>query len=211
MSGHLETPSARVEIHFEVGDDLFQERFIVMTSLTSPLLGLLFLRGNSTISDMRQNKVNLFFFSLQLEHANNMYSNFIEPLLNPTDIMIQPVKQTVIYIESQVYTDKEVTGIIQLSPDLEDKDDLIICPALANTQNRHFTLLINNFMEHPYTLKKRCHITTFSKFSTQQAIYIKPINAASLRQILNTNHDDAIQYANALVKMPKLEKSNETY
>ena len=116
--------------------------------------------------------------------------------------MIQPGKQTVIYIESQVYTDKEVTGIIQLSPDLEDNDDLIICPALATTQNRHFTLLINNFMEHPYTLKERCHIATFLKLTTQPAIYIKPINAASLRQTSNTNHDNAIQHKNALMKMP---------
>ena len=33
-----------------------------------------------------------------------------------------------IYIKSQVYTEKEVPSTIQPAPDLKDNDDLIICP-----------------------------------------------------------------------------------
>ena len=35
-NGQLEAPSATVELQFEVGDITFREKFIVMTSLTSP-------------------------------------------------------------------------------------------------------------------------------------------------------------------------------
>ena len=42
-NGHLETPSATVELKFEIGDILFKERFIVKINLTSILIGLLFL------------------------------------------------------------------------------------------------------------------------------------------------------------------------
>ena len=35
-NGNLDTPSATVELPFEVGDILFKERCIVMTNLTSP-------------------------------------------------------------------------------------------------------------------------------------------------------------------------------
>ena len=41
-NGQLEAPIAPVELQFEVGDITFREKFIVMTNLTSPLIGLLF-------------------------------------------------------------------------------------------------------------------------------------------------------------------------
>ena len=90
-NGHLETPSATVELQFEVGDILFKERFIVMTKFTSPLLGLLFYQTNSTILDMRQGVFFIPFFCMQLKHADNPYSIINKPLVNLTDILIQPV------------------------------------------------------------------------------------------------------------------------
>ena len=53
-NGHLEAPIATVELQFEVGHITSRENFIVMTNLTSPLIGLLFLQRNSTLLDMRQ-------------------------------------------------------------------------------------------------------------------------------------------------------------
>ena len=42
-NGQLETPIATVELQLEVGDIIFRENFIVVTNLTSPLIGLRFL------------------------------------------------------------------------------------------------------------------------------------------------------------------------
>ena len=80
MNGHLKTPSATAEFQYEAEDILFKERFIVMTNLKIPLFGLLFVERNSSILDMRQRVLNFFFFSLQLKHADNTYSNINEPL-----------------------------------------------------------------------------------------------------------------------------------
>ena len=115
-----------------------------------------------------------------------------------------------IHNKSQVYTVIEVTGKIQAFPDLEDNDDLIICPALTTTQNRQYTELINNFLEHPYTPKKGCHIATFPILTTKQTKYITPNNPETLRQLLDTNHDDVIQCVNALLQNPKSTETNET-
>ena len=41
---------------------------------------------------------------MQLKHAHNTYSNIMETLLNPTDILTQPRKQTKIYVTSQFHT-----------------------------------------------------------------------------------------------------------
>ena len=60
-NGHLETPSATVELQFKVKDILFKNRFIVITSPTSPSIPLLFVQTNSTISDMRLGVLNFPF------------------------------------------------------------------------------------------------------------------------------------------------------
>ena len=74
-NGHSETPSDTAELQLEVGDILVKKRFIIITKLTSPLFGLLFLQRNSTILGMPQGLLNFFSFPMQLTHADNTYSN----------------------------------------------------------------------------------------------------------------------------------------
>ena len=130
-NGQFEAPIATVKLQLEVGDIIFREKFIVMTILTSPLIGLLFLQRNSTILDMRQGILNFPFFSMQLKNEDRTYPNVIEPILNPAETILQPGKRTTIWVKSQIYTDNEATGLIQLSPLLENDEDLLICPALS--------------------------------------------------------------------------------
>ena len=210
-NGQLEAPIATVELQFEVGDITFREKFIVMTNLTSPWIGLLFLQRNSTILDMRQGIVNFPFFSMQLKNEDRTYSNVIEPILNPVETTLQPGKRTTIWVKSQIYTDNEATGIIQPSPLLVNDDDLLICPALSSTQNNTHMVRISNFLDHPNTLKKGTHIANFSILTPEQTKHIRPVNPISVRHLLNNSHDDAIHYINSLLKTSKDHEVNETY
>ena len=112
-NGQLEAPIATVELQFEVGDITFREKFLVITNLTSRLIGLLFLQRHSTILDMIQGILNFPFFSMQLKNEDETYPNVIEPILNPVETILQPGKRTTIWVKSQIYTDNEATGIIQ--------------------------------------------------------------------------------------------------
>ena len=78
-NGQLEAPFATVEIQFEVGDFTFKEEFIVMTNLTSPLIGLLFLKLKSTILDMRRGILNFPFFSMQLKTKIGNTQKLLKP------------------------------------------------------------------------------------------------------------------------------------
>ena len=160
--GQLEATLATVELQFEVGDITFREKFIVMTNLTSPLIGLLFLQRNSTLLDMRQGILNFLFFSMQLKSEDRTYANVFDPKLNPAESILQPGKRTTICVKSYIYTDNEATGIIKPSPLLENDEDLLISPTLSSTQNNKHMVQISNFLDHPYTLKKGTHIANFS-------------------------------------------------
>ena len=193
-NGQLEAPIATVELQFEVSDSTFREKFKVMTNLTSPLIGLLFLQRNSTILDMRQGILNFPFFSMPLKNEDLTYPNVIEPILNPVETTQQPGKRTTIWVKSQIYTDNEATGIIQPSPFLKNDEDLLICPALSSTQNNKHMVQISNFLDHPYTLRKGTHIANFSILTPEQTKHIRPVNPTSVRHLLNNSHDDVIHY-----------------
>ena len=210
-NGQLEAPIATVELQFEVGDITFREKFIVMTNLTSPLIGLLFLQRNSTILDMRQGILNFPFFSMQLKNEDRTYPNVIEPIINPAEIILQPGERTTVWIKSQIYTENEATGIIQPSPLLENDEDLLICPAILSTQNNNHMVQISNFLDHPNTLKKETHMANFSRLTPEQTKHIRPNIPTSVRHLLNNNHDDAIHYINSLLKTSKTNEVNETY
>ena len=210
-NGQLEAPIATVELKFEVSDITFREKFIVMTNLTSPLIGLLFLQRNSTLFDMRQEILNFPFFSMQLKNEDRTYPNVFEPILNPAETILQPGKRTTIRVKSQICTDNEATGIIQPSSLLENNEDLLICPALSSTQNNKYMVQISNFLDHPYTLKKGTHIANFSILTPEQTKHIRLFNPTSVRHLMNNDHDDAIHYMNRLLKTSETDEVNGTY
>ena len=210
-NGQLEAPIATVELQFEVGDFTYREKFIVMTNLTSLLIGLLFLQRNSTILYMRQRLLNFPFFSMQLKNEDRTYPNVIQPILNPAETILQPGKRTTIWVKSQIYTNNVTTGIIQPSPLLENDEDLLICPALSSTQNNKHMVQISNFLVHPYTLKKGTHKANFSILTPEETKHIRPVNPTSVRHLLNNNHDDAIHYIKNLLKTSKTDEFNETH
>ena len=190
--GQLEAPIATLELKFEVGDVTSTENFMVVTNLTSPLIVLLVLQRNSNILDMRQGILNFSFFSMQLKNEDRTYPNVIEPILNPVETILQPGKPTPIWVKSQIYTDNEARGIIQPSPILEKDEDILICTALLSAQNNKQMVQDSNFLDHSYRLKKGTHIANFSISTPEQTKHIRPVNLISVRQLLNTNHENAI-------------------
>ena len=64
---------------------------------------------------MRQGILNFPFFSMQLKNEDRTYPKVIEPILNPAETILQPVKKTTFWVKSQIYTDNEATRIIQPS------------------------------------------------------------------------------------------------
>ena len=182
-----------------------------MTNFTSPLNGLLFLHHNSTILDMRQRILNSTFSSMQLKDEDRTYPNFIEPILNPVETILQPGKRTTIWVNSQIYIGNEAKGNIQPLPLPENDEALRICPALSTTQSNKHMFQFSFFLDHPYTLKKGTDIANFSILTPEQAKHIRTVNPTSMRHLLNKNHDDAVHYINSVFKLSKIDEVNKTY
>ena len=148
---------------------------------------------------------------MHLKNEGRTYPNVIGPILKPVETILQPGKQTTIWVKSQIYTDNEVEEITQPSPLLKKIEHFLICPALSSTQNNKHMVQSSKFLDHPYTFKKGMHIANFSILTPEQTKHIRLINPTSMRHHLNNNDDEAIDYINSLFKTTKTDEVNETY
>ena len=210
-NGDLETPKSTVELKFEVGDIEFHEIFIVMEKLSSPIIGLMFLQRNHTVLDMRQGILNFPFFSMQLKTADHKYSNVMEPILNPEDLTIPPNGRTIIPIQSQIYAENAVTGILQPSDLLNEENDITFCAAIVTLDEGTTKIHVNNFTDQPFKLKKGMHIANFSVMTPEQMKHVRPIDPVSTWHLLNENEGDAVYYISSLLKANRNNDQYEQY
>ena len=200
-NGDLETPKSTVELKFEVGDIEFHEIFIVIEKLSSPIIGLMFLQRNHTVPDMRQGILNFLYFSMQLKTADDhKYSNVMEPILNPEDVTIPPNDLAVISIQSQIYAENAVTGILQPSDLLHEEGDVTFCAAIVTLHEGIMRVHVNNFTDQPYNFKKGLHIANFSVVTPEQMKHVRPRDPVSTWHLLSENEDDAVYYISSLLK-----------
>ena len=98
-NGQLEAPIGILEMQFEVDDIWFREKIVVMTTLTNPLIGLLFLQRNSTKLNMQQGILNFPFFPKQLKNEDQTYPNKMEPILKTVETILHPGKRTTVLLK----------------------------------------------------------------------------------------------------------------
>ena len=85
----------------------------------------------------------------------------MEPLLSPEDVTIPPNDHAVITIQSQIYAENAVTGILQPSDVLHEEGDVTFCAAFVTLNEGTMGIRVNYFIDQPYKLEKGLHFATF--------------------------------------------------
>ena len=88
-----------------------------------------------------------------------------------------------------MYKDYEVTGFLQLSQQIENNNEVIICASIISRKNHQILVQINNLQDYSYTLEKPTHIALFSRL-------------APIRHLFDNIHDEALQHMNGSLKTP---------
>ena len=140
---------------------------------------------------MRQGDLNCPFFSLQLKTADHKYTNVMEPICTREDITIPPNDRQLVTLISQMYVDTAVTGILQSSIALTEDGDIAFCAALVTLTTGQVEIHLNNFTDHPYTLKRSSHVANFSVVTPGQMKYVKPIDPVTTWHLLQDNPENA--------------------
>ena len=155
---------------------------------------------NHTVLDMRQGILNFPYFSRPLETADHKYSNVIELIFSPEDVTFPPNDQTVITIQSQIYAENAVTGILQPSNLLHEEGDVLFCAAIVTLKEGTMGIQVNNSTDQPYKLKKGLHFANFSVMTPEQMKHARPKDPVSTWHLLSENEEDALYYISSLLK-----------
>ena len=83
----------------------------------------------------------------------------MELILNPEDVTIPPNDRTII---SKIFAENAVTGILQPSEPLSEKNDITFCAAIITLDEGTTRINVNNFTDSPYKLKGDAHSQLFS-------------------------------------------------
>ena len=71
----------------------------------------------------------------------------MEPILIPEDLTIPPNDNTVIPIQSQIYEENAVTGILQSSDLLHEEGDVIFRAAIVTLNEGTMRIHVKNFTD----------------------------------------------------------------
>ena len=67
---------------------------------------------------------------MQLKTADHKYSNVMEPIANPCEFTVPPNDRVTIQTHSQIYSEHNVTGILQPSETLHEERYVTFCPGI---------------------------------------------------------------------------------
>ena len=148
---------------------------------------------------------------MQLKTADHKYSNVMQPILNPEDVMIPPNGRTIISIQSRIYAENAVTGILQPSEPLNEEKDITFGAAIDTLDEGTTKIHVNKFTDQPYKLKKGMHIANFSVMTPEQMKHVRQIDPVSTWHLLNENEEDAVHYISSFHKANRNNDQYEQY
>ena len=114
-------------------------------------------------------------------------------------------------MNSQLYSDTALTGIIQASKAPNEDGDIAFCASLVTLAQGQVTIHVNNFTDHPYTLKQGSHIADFSVLTPEPMKYVKLVDPVTTWHLIRDNPKNAAFYAGSLIKSNKSDDFKENY
>ena len=115
---------------------------------------------------------------MQLKTAEK-YSIVMEPILSTGEVTIPSNDYTVTNIQSQIYAENAVTGILQPSDFWHEEGDEKCCAASVTMNEGTMGIRVNNFTDQPYNLKKGLHIANFSVMTPEQMNHVRSKDTVS--------------------------------
>ena len=148
---------------------------------------------------------------MQLKTADHKYTNVMEPNCAREDITIPPNDRHMVSMNSQLYVDTNVCGVLQPCNDVAEDGDITFCAALVTLTQGQVTIHVNYFTDQSYTIKRGSHIANFSVLMPDQMKNVKPIDPVTTWNLLQDNPENAAHYASSLIKSPKPDEDSESY
>ena len=209
-NGQLEKPTATATLKFDIGDHIFAEHFVVMKSLTGPIIGLHFMRHNSVVIDTTHGLIHFPHLTMQAKSALTQTSAKPQAVLIHDSITIpQQMTKTIIAFVDHV-SEWNTTGTVTPVENFTETASLILSHSMSTLTDRKIAVRVTNTTKSPYTINKNTQIADFSVVTPEQSKFIKPVDMAILSMIPEGD-PDLITYLTELLRTNEQDQQTNSF
>ena len=209
-NGQLEKPLSTATLKIEIGDDSFDEHFVVMKKLTRPIIGLHFIRNNSVVIDTTHGLIHLPHLTMQVKTASSETTTKPQPVITDEALTIPPTTTKTITAFIDHPSKWNTTGTVTPLEKFTETAILLISHSMSTIIDKRIAVRVTNTTESPYHIKKHTQLAEFSVVTPEQSKHIKPVNMAIL-SVIPQDDPDLTAYLNELLKTSKPEQQDNTF
>ena len=209
-NGQLEKPLSTATLKFEIGDNSFAERFVVMKKLTGPIIGLHFLRNNSVVIDTTHGLIHFFHFTMQVKTVSSETTKKPQPVITDEALTIPPTTTKTVTAFINHPSKWNTTGTVIPLEQFTETASLLISQSMSTITDKRIAVIVTNTMELLYLIKKHTQIADFSVVTPEQSKHIKPVDMA-IPSMIPQGDPDLTAYLNELLRTNKPEQQDNTF
>ena len=209
-NGQLEEFLAKATLKFEIGNNTFAERFVVMKKLTGLILGLRFMRNNRVVIDTTHELTHFTHLTMQVKTTSSETTTKPQPVITDEALTIPPTTTKTITAFIDHPSKWNTTGTVTPLEKFTETASLLISRSMSTIIDKRIAVRVTNTTESPYHIKKHTQIAKFSVVTPEQSKHIKPVHMAILSMIPQGDSELTV-YLNELLRSNKPEQQNNTF
>ena len=153
-NGQLEKPLSTATLKFEIGDNSFAERFVVMKKLTGPIFGLHFMRNNSILIDTTHGLIHFPHLTMQVKTASNETTTKPQPVITDEALTIPPTTTKTITAFIDHPSKWKTTGTVTPLEKFTETASLLLSHSMSTKIEKRIAVRVTNTTESPNLIEK---------------------------------------------------------
>ena len=208
-NGNIVPVRKQVLLRFFIGGKIFEETFMVLPTMGNILIGMSFFKKNSVTLDLANNIVKFPDITLQLRSVNGKFKNKLLELKTTQKTVIQPNQQ--VFVPVVIERDLgDITGTVEGLPAFERRSNLLVSPALNETQEGRTHVQITNPLDYQITINAGTPVASFKIMTPKQANNLQPMTNHQLN-LISQYPDDAEAVLNQIFQDPTTKSDRRWY
>ena len=203
-NGQLEKPISAATLEFDIGDNTFEEHFVVMKNLTGPIIGLHFMRHNSVVIDTTHGLIHFPDLKMRVKKAATEASAKPQPVFiqDNTTVPLMATKTITAFVHDP--SEWQTTGTVTPVGEFTKAASLLISHSISTIIDKKTAIKITNTTKSPYLIKENTQIAKFSVVTPEQSKFTRPVDTAILSMI-REGDPDLTTYLSELLRTNKPE------
>ena len=200
-NGQLEKPLATAALKFEIGDNSFAERFVVMKKLTGPIIGLHFMRNNSVVIDTTHGLKHFPHLTIQVKTASSETTTKPQTVITDEALTIPPTTTKTITAFTDHPSKGNTTGTVTPLEKFTETASQLTSDSMSTMTDKRIAVRVTNTTESPCLIKNDTQIAEFCVVTPELPKDIKP--DVAIFSVIPQGDPNLTAYLNKLLRTNK--------